>query len=82
MNIRLCGPEDLIHRFNSLLKEFSGKQGKVYSSRNSNDLRLYLNIDDRAAERCINKLNNSLDYILSNEKIGNDKKVINHENNL
>ena len=79
MNIRLSGPEDLIHRFNSLLKALSGKQGKVYTSRNSNDLRLNLNIDDRAAEKSINKLNSSLDYILSKEKIGNDKKVISHE---
>ena len=79
MNVRLCGPEDLIHRFNALLKEMSGKQGKVYPSRNNNDLRLYLNIDDRAAERCINKLSNSLDYILSEEKLGHNKKVISHD---
>lgn len=77
MNIRLCGSEDLIHRFNSLIKEFSGKQGKVYPSRNSNELRLYLNADDRAVEKCLNKLNNSLDYILSEKEIEHDTNTIN-----
>ena len=47
MQIRLMGSRDLLER----LKNLVDKQARLYPNRNSNDYRLYLDIDDRNVEQ-------------------------------
>ena len=55
MQIRLMGSRDLLKRLRNLLD----KQARLYPNKNSNDYRLYLNIDDRNLEQWLNLFENS-----------------------
>ena len=55
MKIRIPGSADLVRGWQKILEAEYGQPGRIYNSRGSNDLRLYMDIDDRTAENILNR---------------------------
>lgn len=55
MNIRFMGSGDLIERIANL----TNKRAKLYSNRGSDDLRLFIDLDDRTVEQWLDLLENA-----------------------
>ncbi len=55
MDIRFMGSRDLLER----IKKLSGKGGKLYPNRRSDDYRYFISIDDRTVEQWLDLLENT-----------------------
>lgn len=55
MKIRISGSPDLVRGWQKMLEAEYGQAGRIYNSRRSDDLYLYLDIDDRDAEKILNR---------------------------
>ncbi len=55
MKIRLMGSLDLLNKWSHELKSEYGISGKLYKNRNSHEYRYYVDLDDRQAERVVDR---------------------------
>ena len=55
MKIRLMGTSDLIQQWAKELERAYGITGKTYPSRNSHEIRYYVDLDDRKAEAIVSQ---------------------------
>ncbi len=55
MKIRLMGSLDLLKKWGNELKAEYGISGKLYKNHNSHEYRYYVDLDDRQAERIVER---------------------------
>lgn len=53
MKIRLMGSPDLITKWGNELESAYGITGRIYPNRNSQEVRYYVDLDDRKAEAIV-----------------------------
>jgi len=53
MKIRISGSPDLVRGWQEMLEAEYGQAGRIYNGRRSDDLYLYIDIDDRIAEKIL-----------------------------